>query len=317
MNSFDPETIAEGADRISDTILSKSPFFIGRNGSTEMEAAIFWSTYRNTSSTKRDSFLPWPSPTLRKLYRGVGIWPQTVEAADAWAKEYVEGLAYLDVVAAGWYEPYRVEEKLLLNTHSPQAPHIPLRSLEPYYVESALHWTQYLAEKRVAVVSSFSETIRKQVKNSGIWLHSQTILPPTTTWIPIRSYYPPDVSMGDNTGWPQGIENWDGAVTMMVKEIEASGASVALIGCGGLGMILGARLKRLGISSIIMGGAIQVLFGIKGLRWETHATISKFWNDSWVWPDLCETPTGAIKIEGGCYWGRVEQTSSPPSTTPR
>jgi hypothetical protein len=52
----------------------------------------------------------------------------------------------------------------------------------------------------------------------------------------------------------------------------------------------------------VLGGATQVLFGIKGKRWETHDVISKFWTDAWVWPSLEETPGGAGDIEGGCYW---------------
>jgi len=91
-------------------------------------------------------------------------------------------------------------------------------------------------------------------------------------------------------------------------------ASVALVGCGGLGMIIAGRLRRAGISVIVMGGAIQVLFGIKGRRWERHDVISKFWGPSWVWPSESETPTGSFKIEGACYW---KLGGSAPSTTPR
>jgi hypothetical protein len=316
MNLHDPEIIADGADKIANAILSESPFFVGRNGSTEMEAAIFWSKYMNTSA-KREVSRVLPPNTLRNIFRGVGIWPATVEAANAWLKEYVEGLETLDVVAAGWYEPYRAQEDILLNTYAPDAYRIPLRSLEPYYMDPCNRWTQYLAGKRVAVVSSFCETIRKQIGKDGIWERRETVLPPTTTWIPIRSYFPPDVSMGDATGWPPSVKSWDDAVTMMVNAVVDSGATIALIGCGGLGMILGARLKRLGISSVIMGGAIQVLFGIKGLRWESHSIISKLWNDAWVWPDASETPSGSIKIEGGCYWGKGDVSGARPSTTPR
>jgi hypothetical protein len=54
--------------------------------------------------------------------------------------------------------------------------------------------------------------------------------------------------------------------------------------------------------AIVLGGAIQVLFGIKGRRWKTHEVISKFWNDDWIYPKPEETPQGARDIEGGCYW---------------
>jgi hypothetical protein len=99
------------------------------------------------------------------------------------------------------------------------------------------------------------------------------------------------------------VQNWRDAVDKLEREVVATGANVALIGCGGLGMILGARLKRRGISAIILGGAVQVLFGIKGKRWATHDVISKFWNANWVWPAADEIPGGAQFVEGGCYWG--------------
>ena len=308
MNPLDPETIAVGADQICQALSTGQPVFIGRNGSTEMEATTFWNTHRHHSATTADNLRPWNLAVMRKLQRGAGVWPATVESCDAWAKEYVEGLTMLDGTAAGWYEPYRAAESLLLDQCAPQAFRTPLRSLEPYYVEPEDRWTALLAGRRVAVVSSFAETIHRQILKRDIWANQGTILPPTTTWIPIRTFYPPDVSMGDATGWPPGIESWDDAVQMLVDQVKASGATIALIGCGGLGMILGARLKREGISVIIMGGAIQVLFGIKGLRWESHPIISRFWNDSWVWPAADEIPRGAFKVEGGCYWERVVPT---------
>jgi hypothetical protein len=67
-------------------------------------------------------------------------------------------------------------------------------------------------------------------------------------------------------------------------------------------MVIGRRLKEEGKVCIVMGGAIQVLFGIKGNRWKDHSVISKFWNDAWVYPPLERTPAGAEQIEGGCYW---------------
>lgn len=75
-----------------------------------------------------------------------------------------------------------------------------------------------------------------------------------------------------------------------------------MIGCGGLSMIIGAELKKMGITSIVMGGAIQVLFGIKGNRWQNHNVISKLWNDNWVYPSAEETPEQNSAIEGSCYW---------------
>jgi hypothetical protein len=91
-------------------------------------------------------------------------------------------------------------------------------------------------------------------------------------------------------------------VTSLETQVIASGAKVALLGCGGLAMPLALRLKKRGIVVIVLGGAIQLLFGIKGRRWTTHPVISGFFNDYWIYPSVEEIPGAAADIEGGCYW---------------
>jgi len=178
----------------------------------------------------------------------------------------------------------------------------PLRSLEPYYVGADLKWTHLLAGKRVCVVSSFTKTIQKQLVAATVWTgENKFLLPGSVDWCFAQTGYAPSLALG-KCGWPEGVSSWSEAVDMIVEKVVKSGASVALIGCGGLGMIMGAELKRRGVSAIILGGAIQVLFGIKGTRWAVHPIISKLWNDAWVWPAEDEVPGAAKMVEGGCYW---------------
>jgi hypothetical protein len=181
--------------------------------------------------------------------------------------------------------------------------YIPLRSLEPYYAKSIHRWTTFLTGKKVAVVSSFAKTIEKQLAKKGaVWgLQANTLLPHSAQWFPIQTGYSPALARG-RAGWAEGVNTWQDAVAYLTDEVMKTGAQVCIIGCGGLGMILGAELKRRGLQCIVLGGATQVLFGIKGKRWANHDVISKFWTDAWVWPSLEETPGGAGDIEGGCYW---------------
>ena len=193
-----------------------------------------------------------------------------------------------------------------MNAYSPEAAFgCPLRSLEPYYVAPALRWTGALAGKSVAVVSSFAETMRRQLpKAAEIWRGIEggsELLRGNVEWHFVKTGYSPILSLGV-AGWPTGIYSWELAVEQTVDEVMKSGATIALIGCGGLGMIIAGELKRRGVSALVLGGAIQVLFGIKGRRWVNHSVISSFWNDAWVWPAETEIPRGAVLIEGGCYW---------------
>lgn len=297
-----PAEITAGAKRICGLVAGSRPFFIGRNGTIEMEALYYYLAVRAAGTNDR----PYPDRILEQLQRNAGIFPSTSEAIDAWAAEYLTHLGSLDGLAAGWYAPLRMIETMVLDRFAPQAFRIPLRSLEPYYVPPAQQWTRQLAEKRVCVVSSFTGTIRRQLYGEtvgGIWTGEREglITEPGIEWSFVRTGYAPTLGLGHGE-WPAGITDWKGAVEHTVAAVQATGAQIAIIGCGGLGMIVAGRLRALGISAIVIGGAVQVLFGICGKRWASHDVISKFWNSYWVWPSPEEIPGGAHFVEGGCYW---------------
>lgn len=236
-----------------------------------------------------------PSQVTEILQRNAGVFPQTM--ANAWCSAYVNALYSMDACAAGWFAPTKEAEASLLSLCAPRAPRFPLRSLEPYYVAPEFQWTRVLKGK-VAVVSSFTKTIRKQLVKP-IWKDQEFL--PNVEWHFVQTGYSPTLAAGRGD-WPEGIDTWEKALEYMVDEVIQSGAKIALIGCGGLGMVLAGRLKARGISAIVLGGAIQVLFGIKGRRWANHDVISTFWNEHWVWPSEEEIPNGAVLVEGACYW---------------
>ena len=77
---------------------------------------------------------------------------------------------------------------------------------------------------------------------------------------------------------------------------------VALIGCGAYGLPLGAAIKQMGKPAVHLGGALQLLFGIRGRRWEAMPQYLSLMNDAWVRPSSTETPPLAEMVDGGCYW---------------
>jgi hypothetical protein len=88
----------------------------------------------------------------------------------------------------------------------------------------------------------------------------------------------------------------------MVGAAAASGSTLAIVGAGCLSLPIVAGLKAKGITAIHMGGATQILFGIKGRRWLSHEIISRLFNDAWVFPSADEVPDRAGRVEGSCYW---------------
>ncbi|MEI7736983.1 MAG: hypothetical protein WCI49_16050, partial [Ferruginibacter sp.] len=96
--------------------------------------------------------------------------------------------------------------------------------------------------------------------------------------------------------------DWFEALNHMKNQIDATDFDVAIIGAGSYGLPLSAYVKDKGKISIHMGGATQILFGIKGKRWDDHPVISKLYNEYWVRPEVSEIVPNAEKVEGGCYW---------------
>jgi hypothetical protein len=300
MNGSRMNPVEEGAREICLAIKSGKPFFIGRNGTIELQVLFFWLTQRKEGKS-------YPKEYVETICRNAGVFPATNESLDAWCKEYCAAIEEMNGLAAGWYKPLENIEAAILKFHTTGSEfRCPLRSLEPYYVNPDLQWTRQLAGKRVTVVSSFTESIQKQIEGESfprIWTHERAGLlnPPGITWSFVRTGYAPALALG-RAGWPTGVTCWQDAVAHVVKGVQESDADVAIIGCGGLGVLIGAELKRQEISAIVLGGATQVLFGLKGTRWATHTIISSFWNDAWIWPSESEKPNGAILVEGGCYW---------------
>jgi hypothetical protein len=51
-----------------------------------------------------------------------------------------------------------------------------------------------------------------------------------------------------------------------------------------------------------MGGILQLLFGIKGKRWDNRPDVCKIYNEHWIRPDEKERVDGYLNVEEGCYW---------------
>ena len=98
------------------------------------------------------------------------------------------------------------------------------------------------------------------------------------------------------------FDNWFEALEYMYDQAMKENFDIAILGCGAYGLPLAAKLKEQGKKAIHLGGATQLLFGIKGRRWDNRPEISKFYNESWVRPSEKESVVGKDAVEQGCYW---------------
>jgi hypothetical protein len=98
------------------------------------------------------------------------------------------------------------------------------------------------------------------------------------------------------------FEDWFGAYFFMCDEIMKIDFDVAIIGAGAYGLPLASFVKNLGKTAIHMGGVTQLLFGIKGKRWEDPGYFGWLMNEHWVRPAEHEKPKAFNNVESGCYW---------------
>ena len=151
-------------------------------------------------------------------------------------------------------------------------------------------WTRALKGKRVVVIHPFADTIVKQYANrEKIWKNGD-ILPE----FELRVVKAVQTIAGEKD---ERFVTWFDALEYMYNETVREEFDVALIGCGAYGMPLALKLKRNGNIAIHIGGGLQLLFGIKGKRWENCS----FYNEFWVFPNEEETPQYANRVENGCY----------------
>lgn len=165
-----------------------------------------------------------------------------------------------------------------------------LSDLEPFFHKKP--WTTALEGKKILVIHPFTKTISKQYKIRKKLFKNHTILPKFS----LKTLQAIQTIGGES----DRFENWFEALEYMEKKISSIEFDIAIIGCGAYGLPLAAYVKRLGKKAVHLGGSTQLLFGIKGKRWEENKfpLINKYW----IKPDKEKKPKNYKKVENGCYW---------------
>jgi len=168
-----------------------------------------------------------------------------------------------------------------------------LKSIEPYYFDNP--WSKALKEKKVLVIHPFAETIEKQFKNRERLFENREVLPE----FKLQTIKAVQTIAGTKD---TRFKDWFEALEYMYDEAMKRDFDIALIGCGAYGFPLAAKIKKAGKQAIHMGGSLQILFGIKGKRWDNHEIIGRMYNEAWVRPGEKDIPQKKEIVEGGCYW---------------
>lgn len=267
----------EGNLLIKQYLENKKPFAVGRFGAVEMHCVSKWMEGKDCTEEEKQQAL-----------FAAGIFPNDQNIINHFCEIYTDAMKSIDVL--GVWEVSG--EKKAIKTYCPQANLIPSRSIEPYYYSKP--WSVGLEGKCVLVVHPFSETIKKQFDRRSL-LFKERVLPEELELCTIKA-------VQSNAGNTTMFNSWFDALESMKESISKASFDIAIIGAGAYGLPLASYCKSLGKQSIQMSGATQILFGIKGKRWDEHPVISRFYNEYWVRPSVQETPPQIEKVEGGSYW---------------
>ena len=275
----------EGLHFVRNRLSSQLSFAAGKIGTAELMAL---------ESQDRRFKLPFSSGGWRRsanrLANNAGFFPVESQELLRWNVEMRSSVANMDYLCAWQSDPFLKNiEKGLLNWLAPR--HIPI-GLEPL----SKNILQEIVGYHWLVISPFVGTMRHQVGRL------QSIHDPENKWgVDWDELQKQCRFLQCPLHWhlaPSPYRSWFHGLEELEKAALAQKFDVALIGAGAWSLPLAARIKKAGRSAIHTGGETQLLFGIKGKRWDNYG----FYNSAWVSLPQHEAPPGREKIDNGCYW---------------
>jgi hypothetical protein len=301
-----PECIKEpitASDLIFEKLNSNKPVMIARFGATELVNVV---NYLGVSDKKYINYITyikgetpawwWQENTMKQLQNWSGFFPPTKEKIEEFCKLMIEDSKHVDILGS-WVESEKFISEFMNDTK------VQLRLLEPFWSDNP--WSRVLKGKKVLVVHPFKDTIEKQYEKRELLFKNKDTLPEFASLDIIRATQ----SLG---GESNQFKDWFEALDHMKSEIDKVDYDICLIGAGAYGFPLAAHVKRTGKKAIHLGGALQLLFGIRGNRWEvpdygicwgmSKGAYTDLMNKHWVRPNETEKPSNTNNVEGACYW---------------
>lgn len=266
------------------------PFFVGRLGGMEFSAI---KDYIITSHLCTKPFIR--KKVLSLLTNNAGFFPFSSDLAVRFSKLMLEAMQEADVQVNWWggFENYLIERYTQESTCLTDLP-----SFEPWQIGVTIPWSAALKGKRVLIIHPFEETIRSQYQKRALIFPGTEILPE----FELKTLKAVQTIAGQKD---ERFETWFEALDYMYEKAMSIDFDIAIIGCGAYGYPLAAKLKQAGKQAVHLGGATQILFGIKGKRWESEKNfgyLHPYINEYWIYPKDEDVPQNFEKIEGGCYW---------------
>ena len=155
-------------------------------------------------------------------------------------------------------------------------------------------WIYGIEGKKVLVVSPFVEYMAKQYEKRNLLWNGIRI--PEFELHTVKALF-----------WYDGykdpsFKSWFEAFDYLYLESMKQDFDIALLGCSTFSTPLALKFRERGKQAVHVGGPLQLMFGIKGKRWDAYFTDT--YNEHWIdLPD--ETKVGnvdSLDMTGGSYW---------------
>lgn len=278
-----------GNERIKELILGDEPFLVGRPGATEIYLML------HGQMLLQGIRKPAKDEDFHMAYVNSGIFPRTVDFIKKYAPYAAKTLSECDLLNVS----YPVMEDYVYKKYmNPSTEFTYIRALDYWRFKEP--WTMALKGKKVLVISPFADTIKKQYEKRELLYENSEILPEFTLYT-VKAVQTGGLEKDDR------FSDWFEALDYMYDEALKYDFDVAILSCGAYSLPLGAKFKQAGRSAIHMGGVCQMLFGIKGRRFEEEPGAGDFFNEHWVYPSADETPKSAGTVENSAYWSTNEK----------
>lgn len=274
----------EGNEILKQALLSGKPFMFGRHGSNELLCAGAGMMVQKGLMDET------PSDKLQHSCFQSGLYPNATETMTRFHDLLVMASEQTDLYGTFrmiWEDYYikKFMRKDVTLTH--------LNMLDFWRYEQP--FTSALKGKKVLVVHPLAEQIESQYEKRELLFENPEVLPE----FELHTLKAIQTVAGEKD--PRAKDWFDG-LDYMYNEAMKIDFDVAILGCGAYGMPLAGMLKKAGKSVIYMGGVTQMLFGIRGGRWDVDPVASKLYNEHWVSPEQSSVPKRAKDVEDSCYW---------------
>lgn len=269
---------------------TNNPFLVGRlSGNETVLCGIVLSGLN----------IPLNHMLFKRMENVAGIFFKDKDSVNLYVKMYYESICNSDLLGV-WDGMMKSQAQLFYNRMDvdPRLKSIPkfdAKLLEPFYNmdRDDYDYDMIFNNKKLLIISSHYESMISQMSNIDKIFNKPIFGKQSSI-----EFIKPPLTMGGN----HSNKDWKEHFDIFCNTLDNIDFDIALVSCGGYGMITSNYIKhKLNKIAIYVGGPLQLFFGIKGGRWNNYP----WYNEYWIEPLKKDIPKNRDLVEmyeGKCYW---------------